>query len=64
MSELTHMEVMDKIRQMLTKLLEDPFLNDLNYDVSPEEVKSRLAVEEGRAITVHIKRFDDELIRK
>ena len=61
---LTHMEVMKRINQNLKEVLADPFLNDLSADVSHEEVKSRLAVEQGRAITVRIRRFDNEVVRK
>ncbi len=60
---VTHLEVMDIIKDRLKELLKDPFLTDISLDVSPEEVKSRLAVEQGRAITVHIRRFDDAIIR-
>ena len=60
---LTHLEVMDKVQNTLKELLKDPFLSDFSHVVSPEEVNSRLAVEQGRAITVHIRRFDDEIIR-
>ncbi len=63
MEEVTHLEVMDIIKDRLKELLKDPFLTDISLDVSPEEVKSRLAVEQGRAITVHIRRFDDAIIR-
>ncbi len=61
-TELTHVQLMDKMRACLGELLEDPLLNDFSSDVTPEEVNSRLAIEQGRAITVHVRRFDDQMI--
>lgn len=60
----THLQVMHNIEEKIEQLIKDPFLNDLTHDISLEEVKSRLAVEQGRAITIHIKRFDNESICK
>lgn len=60
----THLLVMVKIKQKVEQLLQDPFLDDLSSDISLEEVKSRLAVEQGRAITIYVRRFDNEIICK
>ena len=62
--QLSHSELLAKTSSMLSTLLADPFLSDLSRDVSAEEVASVLALEEGKAITVFIRRFDQELIRK
>ena len=62
--QLSHSELLAKASSMLSTLLADPFLSDLSRDVSAEEVASVLALEEGKAITVFIRRFDQELIRK
>ena len=61
---LSHPELLAKASSMITSLLADPFLSDLPRHVSAEEVTSIVALEQGRAITVFVKRFDEELIRE
>ena len=62
--QLSHPELLAKANAMLSTLLADPFLSDLSHDVSAEEVSSIVALEEGKAITVFVRRFDQELIRE
>ena len=62
--QLSHPELVSRASQTVASLLADPFLSDLPRDVTPEEVSSLVALEQGRAITVYVKRFDQELIRK
>ena len=62
--DLSHMEVIVKVQEHIKSLLKDPFLSDLPSEVSLDKVQSQLALEEGRAITVNIRRYDDIIIRK
>ena len=62
--QLSHPELVDKASKMVDSLLDDQFLSDLPRDVSADEVTSLLALEQGRAITVNVKRFDEELVRE
>ena len=62
--KIPHVEVMKEIQRLVTELMSDPFLDDLPPRASVEDVASVLAVEQGRAITVHLKKFDSQIIRK
>ena len=62
--ELPHIDVMARIDKQIQELLKDPFLCDLQSGISLEEVQSQLALEQGRAMTIKIRRFDNEVIRK
>lgn len=62
--DLSHMEVIVKVQEHIKNLMKDPFLSDLPSGVSLDKVQSQLALEEGRAITVNIRRYDDIVIRK
>lgn len=59
-----HPELMAKAKKLVATLLSDPFLSDLPGDVTAEEVSSIVGVEEGRAITVCVRRFDQQIIRE
>ena len=61
--KVSHVEAMKEIRRLMCELMSDPFLNDLSPRASAEDVASVLAVEQGRAITVHLRRFDSLNIR-
>ena len=58
------MDVLERVKEAVGKLLNDPFLLDLPRDVTPDEVTSCLAVAEGRALTVHLRTYDDQIIRE
>ena len=64
--QLSHSELVKRASKMVTSLLDDPFLSvsDLPRDVGVDKVTSLLALELGRAITVYVRRFDEELIRE
>lgn len=62
--EMSHKEVMKKAKELVSRLLSDPALNDLPPDCDADEVSTLLALEQGRAITINLKRFDGEIIRK
>ena len=42
----------------------DPLLCDLHTEVTLEEIKSQIALEHGKAITVNVQRADDIVLRK
>ena len=60
----SHPELMAKAKKLVASLLSDPFLSDLPSDVTAEEVTSIVALEQGRAITVYVRRFDQQVIRE
>lgn len=62
--QLSHPELLSRVSHLVSTLLDDPFLSGLPRDVTAEEVTSLLALEQGKAITVYVKRFDQELIRE
>ena len=62
--QLSHPELLSRVSHLVSSLLDDPFLSGLPGDVTAEEVTSLLALEQGKAITVYVKRFDQELIRE
>ena len=62
--ELSHVEALQKVKELTAELLSDPFLQDLPRDISLDEVKSKLALEQGSAITLYLRRYDDEVIRE
>lgn len=49
---------------IVESLLEDPLLSDLTPQVTLEEVKTLIAIEEGRAYKIRIERQRMEAIRK
>ena len=55
----SHFAVMKKAESLLATALDDPFLADLAEDCSLENVQSQLALLQGKAITLYIKKFDD-----
>ena len=59
-----HPELMAKVKKLVAGLLSDPFLSDLPSDVTAEEVTSIVALEQGKAITVYVRRFDQQVIRE
>ena len=62
--ELSHVEALLRVKDLTAQLLSDPFLQDLPPDISLDEVKSKLALEQGSAITLNLRKFNDEMIRK
>ena len=61
---LSHPQALQKAREHITQLLSDPFLHDLPPDVSLDELKSRLALEQGKAITLYLRRHDGDSMRE
>ena len=61
-AELSHVEALLRVKDLTAQLLSDPFLQDLPPDISLDEVKSKLALEQGSAITLNLRKFSDEVI--
>ncbi|XP_064597214.1 U11/U12 small nuclear ribonucleoprotein 25 kDa protein-like [Liolophura sinensis] len=60
-SAMSHKELMDKVKGELAQLMkDDTLLNDLPGEVTLEEVKSQIALEYGQAMTVFVRRDDDQ----
>lgn len=62
--QLSHVDVVLQAKQLIADLLDDPFLYDLPKDSSAGEVSSLLALEQGKAITVNVRRMDEQILRK
>lgn len=62
--ESSHKVVVERAKKLLSELLTDPFLSDISSTASHDEVSSQLALEQGRAVTVHVRRFDDQVLCK
>lgn len=61
----SHNVVIQRAHKLLAQVLDDPFLSDLSEDCgNVEGARSQLALLEGRAITILIKKFDGQLVRK
>ena len=60
----SHKVVVEQAKRLLCDLLADPFLSDISPTATHDEVASQLTLEQGRAITVHVRRFDDQVLCK
>lgn len=60
----SHVEVKAEIQRAIRVLLEDPLLNDLCPDVTPEELNLKLALVQGRALNLWLRVYHDETIRE
>lgn len=58
---LSHQETMERIKEGLVKLTQDPLLSDLPVDVTLEEISSQIALEYGQSMTINVRRADDKL---
>ena len=61
---LSHVELVGNIKKLIHQLIEDPFLNDLSSEISLDEIQSQLALEQGHAMIVNVRRLDNVVIRK
>lgn len=61
---LSHPEALQKAKELVSRLLSDPFLHDLPPDISLDDLRSKLALEQGKAVTLHLRRYDGDVIRK
>ena len=60
--EVTHNVVVDQANNLLSQILDDPFLSDLPKDCNLETAKAELSLYQGKAITIHIHRYDGQTI--
>ena len=61
---LSHYEAMTLVKKSIAELLTDPLLSGLSEDVSLEELQDILHLEQGKAITLYLRRYDDSILRK
>ncbi len=57
----SHKSVVEHAKKLLSEVLTDPFISDISSTATHDEVSSQLALEQGRAVTVHVRRFDDQV---
>ena len=57
--ELPHKDVCDYLSNELNSIIKDPLLRDLPSNPTIDEIKSRVALEKGKAIIVYLKRPND-----
>lgn len=60
---LSHCEAMSLVKTSIQELLCDPLLSGLAKDVTVEELQDILHLEQGKAITLYLRRFDDSILR-
>lgn len=60
MSSNDFKEVSKKFKENFDELLGHPLLSDLPPDITAEEIKSLIALENGQAISLTVKRFDEQ----
>ena len=61
---LSHREAMALVKKSIGELLTDPLLTGLSEDISLEELQDILHLEQGKAITLYLRRYDDSILRK
>ncbi|XP_065919295.1 U11/U12 small nuclear ribonucleoprotein 25 kDa protein-like [Dysidea avara] len=59
---LSHCDAMLLVKNGIQELLSDPILSDLDVDISVEELQDVLHLEQGKAITLYLRRFDDSIL--
>ena len=61
----SHDQFMSSFRLKIAQIIErDPCLRGLPTDITLQELEDILAVEEGRAVSLYLRRFDDVIVRK
>lgn len=60
----SHVAVLAEVREAIGRLLRDPLLADLHPEITPGEVNSQLNVLHGRALTLLLRTYNDEIIRE
>lgn len=64
-SELSHDEFMKLLQQKVAEMVStDPCLRGLPPDVTVDELEDLIALEQGKAITLYLRRYDDVVIRE
>lgn len=57
---LSHKDICKSLDEELNDIIKDPLLRDLPTNSTIEEIKSRVALEKGKAIIVNLKRQGDK----
>ena len=60
---LSHCEAMSLVKKSIRELLSDPLLSGLSEDTMLEELQDILHLEQGKAITLYLRRYDDSILR-
>jgi len=60
--ELSHKDLVGKYNELVSELTEDPLLFEVSPDDTVMDVQGLLALAQGKAIAIHIKRFDGEVV--
>lgn len=64
-SDSSHDEFMKLLQQNIAEMVSrDPCLRGLPPDVTVEELEDVIALEQGKAITLYLRKFDDDVIRE
>lgn len=59
----SHSEAMSLVKNSILQLLSDPLLSGLPKDITLEELEDILHLEQGKAITLYLRRFDNSILR-
>lgn len=60
---LSHCEAMLLVKGSIRELLSDPLLSGLTEDITLEELEDILHLEQGKAITLYLRRYDNSILR-
>lgn len=60
---LSHCEAMSLVKKSIRELLSDPLLSGLAEDMTLEELEDILHLEQGKAITLYLRRYDNSILR-
>ena len=64
-SDTSHDEFMKLLQQQVAEMVStDPCLRGLPPDVTVEELEDQIALGQGKAITLYLRRYDDVVIRE
>ncbi|XP_061416885.1 U11/U12 small nuclear ribonucleoprotein 25 kDa protein-like [Lethenteron reissneri] len=60
--KMSHTQFLDVFQEGMARILQDPLLCDLPVGVTLEEIRSQIALEHGRAMTVRVVRGDGDIL--
>ncbi|XP_078713203.1 U11/U12 small nuclear ribonucleoprotein 25 kDa protein [Lampetra fluviatilis] len=60
--KMSHTQFLDVFQEGMARILQDPLLCDLPVGVTLEEIRSQIALEHGRAMTVRVVREDGDVL--
>lgn len=59
----SHCEAISLVKKSIQELLSDPLLSGLAEDTTLEELQDILHLEQGKAITLYLRRYDNSILR-